>query len=67
MTTCVESRVCHLPYCSSHAVSIVEIERSKARREWRDLVAGIKGCKRLGSNRLKVNWRVHITVHTVLS
>src|SRR5438876_11755653 len=40
----------HSPYCSSHAVSIVEIERRKARREWRDLVAGIQ---RFGSNGLQ--------------
>jgi hypothetical protein len=43
----------HLPYCSSHEVSIVKIERRKARREWRDLVAGIEDGERFGSNRLK--------------
>jgi hypothetical protein len=31
-------------------VSIVEIERRKARGEWRDLVAGIEGGQRFGSS-----------------
>src|SRR5260221_301933 len=47
------AHLAHLPYCSSHAVSIVEIERRKARREWRDLVAGIEGGQRFGSNGLQ--------------
>jgi hypothetical protein len=34
-------------------VSIIEIELRKARKEWRDLVAGIEGGVRFGSNRLK--------------
>jgi hypothetical protein len=47
------AHLAHLPYCSSHAVSIVKIERRKARGEWRDLVAGIEDGERLGGNRLK--------------
>jgi hypothetical protein len=56
------SPLAHLPYCSSHAVSIVEIERRKARREWRDLVAGIQGGQRFGSNGLQFGQGVYITV-----
>src|SRR5258708_26715264 len=52
----------HLPYCSSHAVGIVDIERRKASREWRDLVAGIQGGKRFGSNRLQFGQGVRITI-----
>ena len=52
----------HLPYCSGHAVSIVEIERRKARREWRDLVAGIEGGQRFGTDRLQFGWGVCIAV-----
>src|SRR5258708_38644875 len=52
----------HLPYCSSHVVSIVEIERRKALREWRDLAAGIEGGQRFGSDPLQFGQRVCITV-----
>src|SRR6202040_1699023 len=52
----------HLPYCGSHAVSIVEIERRKARREWRDLAAGIEGGRRFRSDGLQFSQGVCIAV-----
>src|SRR6516225_11420380 len=37
------ARLAHLSYCSGYTVSVLEIERRKARRKWRDLISGIEG------------------------